>query len=707
MNIEIDSRTPRFLLTGGNMSYAFEISGGVPVHLYWGPAIDRIDDLPSADDRRQRRHAQPDRICNDYQEYPAFFGEFYGDCALKADLPGGGRGTKLIYDSCSVDGDLLTVILREAEYPLEVKLFYQLLPGLPLLNRWSEITNRGSGQVTLRTFHSAAWQMPAHLKRLTHLNGRWGKEAMLNRQELTHGRFVMESRTGLSGPFAVPCFALDDGRASELDGEVWFGTLQWAGNWKISVELDSFDHLAVTGGINDFDCAIPLPPGKSFKTPVFSGGHTAEGFSGASRVLHDYQKRFCYPQEVLKKPMPVLFNSWGSINIHVNEENILRAARAAADAGAELFVIDDGWQTFLGDWYPDVRKFPNGLRPVIEQVRSLGMEFGLWVEIESFETKSKLYHDHPEWAMQYPDRKPFVKRRDDVDRDSVMLDFSRREVAEYMYAALHELIRSTGISYLKLDMNCFFSSPGWRSPDGWVRYVENLLSVFERLHADFPLLLMENCAAGAGRPSLAMTRFFGRMNRSDNQDTRDVLKLHEGFTFLHLPRMAGGACHISDSIYGINLRRTPLKFQAYCGMLGSLAIGKNLPACTPEEIAEIRSYTDLYKQIRNVTNFADFYRLECNDSYDLFAYLAEDRSEAYIFALGASLQFGDPVPPFRVPDLIPDAVYRVEYIGVDPQTACMPYASGKTISGRGAANIGLQVELLGDYDCKLIHLKKC
>ena len=58
------------------MSYAFEISGGVPVHLYWGPAIDRIDDLPSADDHRQRRHAQPDRICNDYQEYPAFFGEF-------------------------------------------------------------------------------------------------------------------------------------------------------------------------------------------------------------------------------------------------------------------------------------------------------------------------------------------------------------------------------------------------------------------------------------------------------------------------------------------------------------------------------------------------------------------------------------------------------------------------------------------------------
>lgn len=138
------------------MSYAFEICGGVPVHLYWGPAIDRIDDLPSADDRRQRRHAQPDRICNDYQEYPAFFGEFYGDCTLKADLPGGGRGTKLIYDSCSVDGDLLTVILREAEYPLEVKLFYQLLPGLSLLNRWSEITNRGSGQVTLCTFHSAA-----------------------------------------------------------------------------------------------------------------------------------------------------------------------------------------------------------------------------------------------------------------------------------------------------------------------------------------------------------------------------------------------------------------------------------------------------------------------------------------------------------------------------------------------------------------------
>ena len=199
------------------------------------------------------------------------------------------------------------------------------------------------------------------------------------------------------------------------------------------------------------------------------------------------------------------------------------------------------------------------------------------------------------------------------------------------------------------------------------------------------------------------------MNRSDNQDALDMLKLHENFSYVNHPRLAGGACHISDSMFGINLRRTPMKFQAYCGMLGSLACGKDLMHCSEEELDEIRSYTDLYKKIRHVTNFGDFYRLASNYThpYAIYEYLLPDRTEAVVFVLGASIQFSDKIPPIRVPGLLPDAVYTVTCYGNRVQTN--DYSASvreyRDLSGRGAANAGIRVELLGDYDCRILHFR--
>ena len=397
------------------------------------------------------------------------------------------------------------------------------------------------------------------------------------------------------------------------------------------------------------------------------------------------------------------------------KKNILRAAKLASRIGAELFVIDDGWQHALGDWFPDPVKFPNGLKPVIETVRSLGMEFGLWVEIESYELASDLYKAHPEWAMRYPDREPFTRYRADVNRTSVMLNFARRDVAEHIYQQLHKLVSETGIKYLKLDMNCFVSSPGWGDlpPEQqgriWIDYVHNLHWIFERLSADFPELLMENCSSGASRADLAMTRFFGRMNRSDNQDALDMLKLHEGFTMVNPPRMAGGACHISDSMYHVNHRRTPLQFQAFCGMLGSLACGKDLTCCSDAELTEIRRYTDLYKKLRHVTNFGDLYRLASHREHPwaIYEYVARDRSEAVVFLLGGSMQFADALPPVKLVGLKPDALYGITCYGEkaqeDDSVRLFRY---HPISGRGAANVGIQAELYGDFDCRIFHLKE-
>lgn len=722
MSIFIDRSGSRFLLTAGEMSYAFEVQENSRlIHLYWGAKLDRADDLPSAADLQWHRHYSDRQQKASLQEYPAFYGEYYHECAIKAEYADGVRATKFRFAGSRVqkkfDHELLEITLEEESHPLTVKLFYRVWPELELIDRWSEITNHAETPVALENFASAVWQLPAapNLWRLTHLSGHWGKEATIEHIPVSTGKFTMESRTGLSGPFAVPYFALDEGNADELSGEVFFGALHWSGNWKITVERDPYDHTAVTGGIHDFDNRLILKPQESFTTPVFSGGWSPAGFSGASRVLHHYQMRHVLPPVIAARPMPVIFNSWGCINVHVNEENILRAAKLANRIGAELFVIDDGWQHALGDWFPDPVKFPNGLKPVIELVRSLGMEFGLWVEIESYELASDLYKAHPEWAMRYPGREPFTRYRSDVDRTSVMLNFARRDVAEHIYQQLHKLVAETGIKYLKLDMNCFVSSPGWGDlpPEQqgriWIDYVHNLHWIFERLSADFPELLMENCSSGASRADLAMTRFFGRMNRSDNQDALDMLKLHEGFTMVNPPRMAGGACHISDSMYHVNHRRTPLQFQAFCGMLGSLACGKDLTHCNEAELTEIRQYTDLYKKLRHITNFGDLYRLASHREHPwaIYEYVAQDRSEAVVFLLGGSMQFADAIPPVKLAGLKPDALYEITCYGEKaPEDDSMRQFRYPPITGRGAANVGLQAELYGDFDCRIFHLKE-
>lgn len=714
MGILVDHAKKRFLLNAGEMGYAFEIAeNGLAVNLYWGAKLERADDLPSVAAVQEYCHRTNRQSENARQEYPAFYGEFYNECALKAEYADGVRGTRLRYEGFRVTeerkSDLLTLEFTDALHPLNVRLFYRVWREIGLIDRWSEIENASEREIRLDHFASACWQLPPAMTgcRLTHLSGRWGKEAMVNRLPVEPGRFTMESRTGLSGPFAVPFFALDDGNATESAGEVFFGALQWSGNWRITVERNAWDTTAVTGGINEFDSGIVLAPGETFPTPVFTGGWSSEGHGGMSRTLHLHQLRHLLPPAIAAKPMPLIFNSWGCINIHVNEENIRRAEALAARVGAELFVIDDGWQSALGDWVPDPEKFPDGLKPVIDEARRLGMEFGLWVEPESFELRSELYRAHPEWAMSYPGVEPFERYRADVDRTSVMLNLARHDVADYLYASLHRLVKETGIRYLKLDMNCFFSSPGWgglpRAEQGriWIDYVHNLHRIFGRLSADFPELLMENCASGAARADLAMTRFFGRMNRSDNQDAVDMLALHTGFTQVNLSRLAGGACHISDAMSHVDHRKTPLRFQAFCGMLGSLAIGKDLTACGEEELAEIRSYAKLYKKIRHVTQFGSLYRLAAHGEgpYAIFEYVAPGRSEAVVFVFRVTQQFADPMPFFRIPGLAPEACYELEIYGGEPDGT-------RILSGLGAASVGVRVNLVGDCDCRILHFRK-
>src|SRR5262249_44459808 len=155
-------------------------------------------------------------------------------------------------------------------------------------------------------------------------------------------------------------------------------------------------------------------------------------FGAASRTWHAYVREHVIPYK--SELRPVLYNSWEATGFDVDEAGQIALAQQAATLGAELFVMDDGWfgardsaHAGLGDWTPSPAKFPSGLATLADEVRGLGMRFGLWIEPEMVNPDSDLYREHPDWVLHEP------RRRRTEMRHQLVLDLSRPEVAGWTH----------------------------------------------------------------------------------------------------------------------------------------------------------------------------------------------------------------------------------------------------------------------------------
>src|SRR5579863_2613124 len=379
-----------FLLTTRSSSYAMGVdSNGTLQHLYWGAPLWRIQDLPAAAPRRDISSFDPRQMLEN-EEFPGWGGPRYYEPSLKITRDDGGRDLVLRYASHRLQADDLDIVLKDIRDDLEVTLHYHVYPELGILRRHATIANKTTRPFTIESAQSGAWNLPpGDGYQLTYLSGRWAGETQINREPIHEGAKILESRKGHTSHNFNPWFAIDHGDASEEQGRVWFGALAWGGNWRITVEQTPYRQVRVTGGFNSFDFAYPLQPGESLETPAFYGGYSENGFGGASRLLHRFERQEILPGGLTSRTRPVLYNSWEATTFNVDEPGQKQLATAAAKLGVELFVMDDGWfgkrnndHAGLGDWTVNPQKFPNGLEPLIKYANSLGMDFGLWVEPE-------------------------------------------------------------------------------------------------------------------------------------------------------------------------------------------------------------------------------------------------------------------------------------------------------------------------------------
>jgi alpha-galactosidase len=708
-----------FRFDGGNASYVFGVNErGELQTLYWGGRIGARDSLPAA-------HSNPEAASFDSpytttpQEYAGWGAGLFTEPALKVSFADGNRDLVLHFVRATPNGSQsLDVLLKDISREIYVTLRYSIDPDSGVLARSAIIENKEKQPVTIEQAAAAQWTLPPARYTLSYLTGRWAGEWTLNQEPIIGGARVIESRRGSTGHQANPWFAISRDAsqsstgpvvADEEHGEVWFGALAWSGSWRISVERDQLDSVRVTGGFNPFDFGDKLKPGEKLETPIFYGGYSDHGLGGASRLLHHFEIAHILPQAPDPKPRPVIYNSWEATEFNVDEPSQVALAEKAASIGVDRFVMDDGWfgqrkndHAGLGDWYVNAEKFPHGLKPLIDKVHALGMDFGLWVEPEMVNPDSDLYRKHPDWVLNFPGRPR------SESRNQLVLNLARADVRDYVEGFLDKLLTENDIAFLKWDYNRNWAEPGWdevprdEQKRVYVEFIRNLYSILGDLRKKHPKVEIESCSGGGGRVDLGILRYTDEVWPSDNTDPFDRLAMQDGFSYAYTPQIM--MAWVTDSPHWGNGRTTSLTYRMLSSMQGSLGIGANLNRWNAEDFSTAKRLIAAYHSAQRTIVRGDLFRLispRDGSEFSSTETVSNDKNQAVVFAFAHSTQKGRGFPLLQLQGLEPDAEYKLSWIEGKARPGTPASASGAWWMRHG-----LQLELRGDFQAAAFRLDR-
>lgn len=683
MGIKINENQNIFSIETKNTSYIFGVDNlGLIRHLYWGNRIDNINDFQMPVLNEVSTNDPVHEITP--EEFPVHGGLRYKETCLKVNFSDKTREIVLRYEGYEINEQELIIKLKDNHYDFDVNLHYRSHYDYDLMERWVEIVNNTKDQVLVEKIHSAQFHIPYEGLNFSNTRGHWGAEQQRFTQKMSFGKVVIENRRGISTHNHNPHFILDKD-ATESTGEVYFGALKLSGNFKGVVEQTQYGETLVQMGINEFDFELSLEAGKNFIAPAIICGYTSRGFERMSHNLHKFAN-----DNILRSGLrPVLYNSWEATEFKVTCNEQIKLAKKAKEIGAELFVVDDGWfgerdciDNGLGDWYVNEEKFPNGLKPLIDEVKGLDMKFGIWVEPEMVNPLASLYKEHPDWIYNYE------TRVSDTSRGQYVLNMTKKEVKEFVYQMLDNLLSSYEIDYIKWDANRPISQAGVEK-DIWYKHIEAIYDIVKELKKKHPDVLFEACASGGGRTDYGILGIFDDFWTSDNTDAYDRLKIQNSYSYIY-PIKAMRAW-VTDCPNFLSQRVIPMKFRYHSAMMGTLGIGCNILKLSEDEIELSKEMINEYKNIRHIVQEGSFYRLEntSENDYALFQYVKE--GEVLLFAFLPQSKLGHRDARVKLRGLDGDKIYKFQINEEEFEK-----------SGSYLMNQGIDIKLIGDYDSKII-----
>lgn len=145
------------------------------------------------------------------------------------------------------------------------------------------------------------------------------------------------------------------------------------------------------------------------------------------------------------------YTSWYNYFQKIDENIIIRDLNALDKfkSSVSIFQIDDGYETFVGDWLDhNPAKFPKGMKYVAEEVHKKGYNAGIWLAPFNLQIKSRTYKEHPDWVIK-ENGKPQLGVFG--WGGAYTMDIYNPEAREYMQHFFDVILNDWGYDMVKLD----------------------------------------------------------------------------------------------------------------------------------------------------------------------------------------------------------------------------------------------------------------
>ncbi|WP_232662878.1 alpha-galactosidase [Pseudonocardia sp. TRM90224] len=543
--------------------------------------------------------------------------------------------------------------------------------------------------------------VPQRARELLDFTGRWARETSPQRTAFTIGTRARESWRGRPGHDRTPLLIAGTPGFGFATGEVWGVHVACGGDAVYLAERIPEGRAVLGGGELLHPGEVVLAPGESYAAPRLLATWSDTGLDGLSARWHAHVRaRSTHPSS----PRPLILNTWEAVYFDHDLARLTALADLAASVGVERFVLDDGWfhgrrddTSSLGDWTVDTTVWPSGLHPLVEHVRGLGMQFGLWVEPEMISLDSDLARAHPDWVLAAPGRLPREYRHQHV------LDLARPEAFAYVLGALDALVTEYDLDALKWDHNRDLLEAVHAGRPGVHLQTLAVQRLLDELRARHPRLEIESCSSGGARTDLATLARTDRIWASDNTDAIERQQIQRWTGLLLPPELVGA--HIGATVGHTTGRTTDLGLRMATSLFGHAGIEWDLSAAPAEDVARLRGWAALYKELRGLLHAGVTVRADDAGEGALLHGVVRDGEGVYAYV---RLATGPDQVPQRLlfPGLDANRRYRVR---ARPEAGTAGRAlpgwldPGAELPGAALVHVGLAAPMLNPGEAVIVH----
>jgi len=690
-------------LRAGQSALVLDVSGPkLPRVLHWGAVVEALDGFAAATQPLALQIDEPLPItllpaqADGWQGRPGLAGHrdgawpfqrltVTGEPLVEVDPEGGGR---IVVEASDVEAGIAT----RSELVLTPR---------GVLRVRHTVTNTGDGVWTLDRLE-ALLPIPGQARELLDFSGRWPREKQPQRSEFQHGSHVRENRRGHTGHDATGLLVAGTPGFGFESGEVWAVHIGWSGDHVHAAERLPEGVSLLGGGELLLPGEVRLAAGSAYVSPWAYFAYSPAGLNGVSAALHEELR--ARPQHP-RSPRPMVLNTWEAVYFDHRLDRLQELADVAARIGVERFVLDDGWflgrrddTAGLGDWYVDPEVWPAGLHPLVDHVRALGLQVGLWFEPEMVNPRSRLAEEHPDWILATPGRWPVLARR------QVILDVAHPEAYAYLLDRISSLVTEYGIDYIKWDHNRDLIEAVHNGQAGVRAQTLAVYALLAEVRRRHPKLEIESCSGGGARIDYGILEHTDRVWTSDTNDALERQAIQR-WTGLLLPLELMGA-HVGPPHAHTTGRYADLPFRAATALFGHAGLEWDLTSLDADELAQLTAWITLYKRLRPLLHTGTVVRADHPDPAAwLHGVVSADREHAvYCYAqLTSPLDLAP--PSLRLPGLDADRLYEVRVLPeVSTSFRGPAWAGGVTVSGAVLSTVGLRAPRLNPAQSLVLEL---